>query len=64
MSNRQLPWDDKRIRDRISPREIDDQDKEQMRQQDTELHDHADPQSSKDDVIDSNPGSHSKKDHK
>ena len=32
MSNRQLGWDDQRIRDRLSPREIADQNKVQAEQ--------------------------------
>ena len=36
MSNRQLPWDDKRIRDRIAPREDAQADKEQFQQQTTD----------------------------
>ncbi len=33
MSNRQLGWDDQRIRDRLSPREIDAADKAKLEQQ-------------------------------
>jgi len=36
MSNRQLPWDDKQIRDRIAPREVAQDDKEQFQQQNAE----------------------------
>ena len=36
MSNRQLPWDDKLIRDRIVPREDAQSDKEQFQQQTTD----------------------------
>ncbi len=37
MSNRQLGWDDMRIRNRVSPREIAEGNKEQMEQQNAEL---------------------------
>ncbi len=37
MSNRQLPWDDKRIRDRIDPREIVQGEQEQYEQQQSEI---------------------------
>jgi hypothetical protein len=33
MSNRQLGWDDQRIRNRLSPRELDEADKAKMEQQ-------------------------------
>ncbi len=33
MSNRQLGWDDQRIRNRLSPRELDEGDKAKMEQQ-------------------------------
>jgi hypothetical protein len=36
MSNRQLGWDDQRIRDRLDPREIAEANKEAANQQDTE----------------------------
>jgi hypothetical protein len=45
MSNRQLGWDDMRIRDRVSPSEIAEGNKEQMEQQEAEL----EQQSSNDD---------------
>jgi hypothetical protein len=37
MSNRQLPWDDRRIRDRISPREIAESDKESANQHEDQV---------------------------
>lgn len=37
MSNRQLPWDDNRIRDRIDPREIVQGDQEKYEQQQSEI---------------------------
>ena len=37
MSNRQLGWDDMRIRNRVSPREIAEGNKEHMEQQEAEL---------------------------
>ncbi len=36
MSNRQLPWDDNRVRDRISPREIAEANKETASQEEGE----------------------------
>ncbi len=37
MSNRQLGWDDQRIRDRLSPREIAQQNAEQAQQQEADM---------------------------
>ncbi len=33
MSNRQLPWDDNRVRDRLDPREIPEGDKQKANQE-------------------------------
>lgn len=56
MSNRQLGWDDQQIRDRLSPPEIDEADKQAMNQPPKGEEDHGD---AKDRVIESNPGSNS-----
>jgi len=56
MSNRQLGWDEQQIRDRLSPREIDDQAKERMEQQEATQT----PPNDADRVLDNNPHTHSK----
>lgn len=56
MSNRQLGWDDQRVRDRLSPRELNEQDKQAMEQQEANQE-----QESADKVIDSNHDSFSHK---
>lgn len=57
MSNRQLGWDDRLVRDRVSPREEAEDDKADMEQQKAEQQ----PEDNADRVIDSNAQSHSKK---
>ena len=37
MSNRQLPWDDRVIRDRVAPREVAEDEKNAMTQQESEI---------------------------